>query len=356
MKYTYWLASRPISSIKKNRLCWDFISAISVFEAKEKEFERLDYLSKKDIDILCDSFEKERCLKEYEKIKDEGINFVSILSEDYPARLRNIYNPPFALFYKGNLPKEDGLKISIVGARVCSTYGQHVTEQLGEILGELGVDVISGMAKGIDSAAHNGALKGGGRTYGVLGCGPDICYPRQNQTLYKEIINTGAVISEYPPGTLARPEFFPQRNRIISGLSDVVIITEAKEKSGSLITGDIALEQGKEIYCVPGRIGDALSAGTNNLIHQGAGIITSIEQLLVELKLAEGPVSQKKRKLVELSKEETILYKCIDCYPKEMGVLLNESGLTLIEMFSVISSLGEKGLIRETFKNNYVKC
>ena len=356
MKYTYWLASLPFSSTKKRRLCWDFISAVSVYEAEKREFERLCYLSEQDIENICNEGKKKRELEEYEKTKERGLRFCPITADDYPTRLKDIYDPPFALFYRGELPKEEGMKVSIVGARICSTYGQNISEKLGETFGKLGVDVISGMAKGVDSAAHHGALSANGKTYAVLGNGPDICYPRQNQALYEKIILDGGVISEYPPGTQAQPIFFPQRNRIISGLSDVVIITEAKKKSGSLITGDVALEQGRDVYCVPGRVGDALSVGTNNLIKQGAGIITSIEQLLEDMNLVYSEDKQKNKSLFELSKDETALYKVLDYYPKELNVLLNESGLTLMALFGAISTLGNKGLAKETFKNNYVRC
>lgn len=356
MKYTYWLACLPFSSAKKIRLCWEFISAASLYEASEKEIEKLDYLTGKDASFLLDNNIKRKSLEEYENLGEKNIRFCPITSDKYPLRLKNIFDPPFALFFKGELPKEEGLKVSIVGARLCSPYGQNISQQLGETFGKLGIDVISGMARGVDSASHYGALNGNGKTYAILGNGPDICYPRQNQSLYKEIMERGGVISEYSPGTVARPEFFPQRNRIISGLSDVVIITEAKEKSGSLITGDIALEQGKEVYCVPGRVGDSLSFGTNNLIKQGAGIIISIEKLLEDLEIICSSVSKKNNSLPELTKEEASLYKALDFYPKDINVLLSESGLNLMGLFSTISTLGDKGLIKETFKNNYVRC
>jgi len=356
MKYTYWLACLPFSSLKKRRLCWDFISAASVYEADKSEFEKKDYLTGMDVDLLCDQKRKKLHLDEFEKLTEKKIGFCPITADNYPSRLKDIFDPPFALFYKGSLPKNEGIKVSVVGARICSSYGQNISQKLGEAFGKLGIDVISGMAKGVDSAAHYGALTSDGKTYAVLGNGPDICYPRQNLALYENIIENGGIISEYAPGTNAQPIFFPQRNRIISGLSDVVIITEAKEKSGSLITGDIAIEQGKDVYCVPGRVGDALSFGTNNLIRQGAGIITSIEQLLEDMNLTYSGGRKAKNHFAELSKDEAALYKVLDDYPKELNVLLTESGLTLMGLFSAISTLGDKGLVRETFKNNYVRC
>ncbi len=194
--------------------------------------------------------------------------------EGYPKRLQNLSGAPKQLFYYGELPKEDQPTAAVIGARDCSEYGIAVTKKLGETLGRNGIQVISGMARGIDGIAQRAALQAGGTSYGVLGSGADICYPNSNRGLYEELKQKGGIISEYEPGMPPLAQNFPPRNRIVSGLADVLIVVEAREKSGTLITVDMALEQGKDVYVVPGRITDRLSDGCNRLIRMGAGVLT----------------------------------------------------------------------------------
>ena len=220
----------------------------------------------------------------YEQLEEKGIGFTWCGQEDYPRRLKNIPDPPFAVYVKGCLPSDDIKSVAIVGARKCSAYGQHVAQMLGAGLADAGIQVVSGMAMGIDGISQKAALSQGGKTFGVLGCGVDVCYPACHRQLYEGICSQGGVLSTYSPGTQPRPELFPPRNRIISGLADVLVVVEAKQKSGTLITVDMALEQGKEIYCVPGRVTDRLSDGCNKLIAQGAGILLSPEDLVEKIK------------------------------------------------------------------------
>lgn len=194
-------------------------------------------------------------------------------SEEYPERLREIPYPPKGLYVLGRLPDERIPSVAIIGARDCSEYGRYVATCLGELMGREGIQVISGMARGIDGIGQKAALEAGGSSFGVLGNGVDICYPKANRDLYEELIKKGGLLSEYEPGTPARPQNFPARNRIVSGLADVVVVVEARMKSGTLITVDMALEQGREVYVVPGRITDRLSDGCNNLVKLGAGVI-----------------------------------------------------------------------------------
>ncbi|HAV27204.1 MAG TPA: DNA-protecting protein DprA, partial [Lachnospiraceae bacterium] len=191
---------------------------------------------------------------------------ISRNSDMYPARFEGLSNMPEELYVMGSLPDENAPAVAIVGARMCSRYGHNTAFTFGKKLAEHGVSVISGMALGIDGAAQEGALSGGGKTYAVLGCGVDVCYPRSNKMLYDRIPERGGILSEFPPGTQPLPYNFPLRNRLISALADVVIVVEARKKSGSLITVDYALEQGRSVYAVPGRVGDALSDGCNYLI------------------------------------------------------------------------------------------
>ncbi len=221
--------------------------------------------------------------KLYEKMLAQNIRFVMLQDVEYPGRLRNIPDAPYGLFVKGQLPEDDKLSVAVVGARECSEYGQFVASGLGKALGENRVQVISGMARGIDGICQMRALEAGGSSFGVLGCGVDICYPASNRDLYEKLCERGGILSTYPPGTEVRSQNFPPRNRIVSGLADVLVVVEARNKSGTLITVDMALEQGKEVYAVPGRVTDRLSDGCNRLIKQGAGVFLSPEDFLREL-------------------------------------------------------------------------
>ena len=208
---------------------------------------------------------------------------ILLTDREYPRRLLEIPQAPKQLYVKGRLPEEGMPSVAIIGARDCSYYGQEVAKRLGRLFGENGIQVISGMARGIDGIGQQAALQAGGSSFAVLGCGADICYPRQNQDLYDRLCKQGGVISEYEWGTPPRAGNFPPRNRIVSGLADAVIVVEARKKSGTLITVDMALEQGKEVYAVPGRLVDDLSSGCNYLIKNGAGILLDMEEFMEEL-------------------------------------------------------------------------
>lgn len=220
--------------------------------------------------------------KEYEDMRNRGIAFYPFYHPAYPQRLLNIPDRPFGVYVKGEI-RDGGPRIAVVGARDCSPYGSYVAEKFARELAEMGLLVISGMARGIDGIAQRAALDANGSTCAVLGCGVDICYPASNGALYREICTNGAVLSEYPPGTKPQPSLFPPRNRIISGLADALLVVEARKKSGTSITVDMALEQGKEVFVIPGRITDRLSDGCNNLLLQGATIALSPEQVAEEI-------------------------------------------------------------------------
>lgn len=220
----------------------------------------------------------------WEELSEKNIRFVMCSDAEYPDRLRDIPDPPYALFVKGELPSQDALSVAVVGARDCSEYGRFVADGIGRAMGECGVQIISGMARGIDGISQDAALEAGGRSFGVLGCGVDVCYPASNRPLYEKLCVQGGILSTHPPGTEPRSQHFPPRNRIVSGLADALIVVEAREKSGTLITVDMALEQGKDVYIVPGRVTDRLSDGCNRLIKQGAGVFLSPEDFLRELR------------------------------------------------------------------------
>lgn len=220
---------------------------------------------------------------EYECLARRGIFLVTQGEAAYPDRLSKIPDSPYALYYAGALPQEGRRAVALIGARDCTEYGRYMAERFGAALARAGVQVISGMARGIDGIGQSRALKEGGYSMGVLGCGVDVCYPRENRELYEALLAGGGVCSEYPPGVEPRALQFPPRNRIISGLADAVLVIEAREKSGTLITVDMALEQGREVYALPGRATDPLSGGCNRLIRQGAGLVSTPEELLEEL-------------------------------------------------------------------------
>lgn len=222
----------------------------------------------------------ERCR---ERLERAGISFVWTGEEGFPARLRNIPDPPFLLYFRGRLPGEGQPSVGIVGARMASAYGREQARRFaGELAGK-GAQIISGMAHGVDGIAGRRALEVSENSYAVLGCGVDFCYPEENRDLYENLCQKGGVISEYRPGTRPEARLFPARNRLISGLSDALLVVEAREKSGTLITVDCALEQGRDIYAVPGRLCDRGSSGCNELIRQGAGIALSPDLLWEEL-------------------------------------------------------------------------
>lgn len=358
-RYEYWLAGLLcLPGKKKIRLREMAGGAEGLYRMKQASLRKLPGLTERERAKLEQGQSAPE--EELEKMRTDCIrqDIRLILHQDseYPARLEQIYNPPYGLYCRGTLPPESALAVAVVGARACSAYGRQVAEQVGYHLAGQGVSVVSGMAAGIDGAGQRGALQAGGKSYGVLGCGVDICYPAGNRQLYEALPAQGGLISEYPPGTRPLACFFPQRNRIISGLSDVVLVVEAREKSGALITGDFALEQGKEVYAVPGRVGDALSQGTNRLIGQGAGIFLSWEDFQKELGLFPNFLeSSVKIKKLSLEKSERLVYSCLDLSPKNLDELMAETGYSLTELMENLESLREKGCILEVYRNCYIR-
>ena len=313
------------------------------------------YLNEKELEIIKKSKQKKNWQEEFYRMQEKNISFVTCIDENYPNRLKELPGMPYALFVKGNLPSEEKKVVSIVGSRRSSAYGEEMTLEFAEALAEHDVQIISGMALGIDSMAHRGALNKCGNTYAVLGCGVDVCYPKENRGLYEELIEKGGIISELPPGTPPLARHFPARNRIISGLSDVVLVMEAKEKSGSLITADMALEQGKDIYALPGPIGKELSAGCNRLIYQGAGILLGSKVLLEDLGISCKVMGKVDENKIMLESKEELVYSCLGLVPKNREEILRETGLEPSELTSILMDLELKGLITERSKNYYLK-
>ena len=281
MPYELWLCSFPnIGNRQMRKLVELCGSAEAVYYAGMDRWRQV--LTEEQAQKLKGFTEAWRPKQEYERLAAENIGLVTLADSCYPERLRQIPDAPYGLFYRGILPGEEPA-VAVVGARDCSQYGSFVAKRLGELLGRNGITVVSGLARGVDGISQRAALEAGGRSWGVLGCGVDVCYPKQNRELYEKLPGQGCLLSSYPPGTQALARNFPPRNRIVSGLADAVVVVEAREKSGTLITVDMALDQGREVYAVPGRITDRLSDGCNRLIRQGASPLLNPEELVEAL-------------------------------------------------------------------------
>lgn len=284
MKYWIWLASvEGLGPVKKFALLNKFETAKRIYNATEKEILKVDGMSDKIVQNMQKAKDA-KLLEKYEKyILKNDIEIINISDDNYPAKLKNIYAPPITIFAKGDISLLNSKSIAIVGSREPSKYGIYVAEKFSKELSKEGITIVSGLARGIDTFAHVGALSSFGKTIAVLGSGIDVVYPKENAKYYREISEKGLIISEYIVGTAPESKNFPQRNRIISGLSDGVLVVEARKNSGTMITTDFALEQGKELYVIPGNITSNLSAGTNNLIKEGAKLITDVYEILEDL-------------------------------------------------------------------------
>ena len=366
LRYEWWFAGiRPLSDKKKKLLretygSWKEIYK-KLYNIEEKHFQRIKGVTEQDIQAIRQAARNQRVDEQYEAAVDKGIRFVAYFMEDYPKRLLDYPGMPYALYVKGELPAEDRPTAAVVGARKCTPYGEKMAIAFAEILAAAGVQIISGMAKGIDGAAQRAAIQAGGNSFGVLGCGIDVCYPKENRGLYADLSVHGGILSEQPVGEPPLKEHFPARNRIISGLSDVVLVMEAGVKSGSLITADMALEQGKDIYALPGPVTSQLSIGCHELIRQGAGILISPGELLEEMGLwdcfaeAENSRNRGKNKK-KLERKENLVYDSIGLFPKSLHTLLSELEFPAAELMRILVSLEIKGLIRELSKNYFVRA
>lgn len=360
MNYQYWLANiTGIGNVTKRRLLGCMGNARAIYEADKAVLLATGLMREEIAEYVERQKEEWRLAEEYERFLEKKISFVTMENEEYPDLLREIYNAPYALYYLGALPRQDERIMAMVGARRCSAYGRTMAEEIAAALGKAGYGVSSGMALGIDGASHKGCIRGGGRTYAFLGCGVDVIYPARHASLYRQIMENGAVISDFQPGTEPLAEHFPSRNRLISGLAEKTLVIEAKKRSGSLITADTAMDQGRDVLALPGRITDVMSEGTNHLIAQGAGIISGIEQLLADLDDLAGldaiPSKGNVAQNLHLEKEELLVYSCFDFYAKGLEDVQRESGLELLPLLSAVMRLTELGLIRETFKNQYIR-
>ena len=288
------------------------------------------------------------------QVMTQGINILTWEDEQYPLRLKEIDQPPPVLYIRGTFTTEDSWAVAVVGTRRVTAYGRQVTEELASFLAANGVTVISGLARGVDSIAHQSALKAGGRTIAVLGCGVDRIYPPEHVQLAGKIMISGALISDYAPNTPPDASNFPPRNRIISGLSMATVVVEAGETSGALITAQFAIDQGREVFAVPGNIFAPQSKGTNRLIAQGAHPMISVRDLLDVLDLTRVTEQRLVRKVLPSDETESKLMSVLSHEPLHMDEIRNQTGLPIERVSATLVMMELKGLVRQVGGLNYV--
>lgn len=352
----YWLTQIPfLGPASMEKMLERAESILSIYNIEEKAWTAWKILSPNQAAYFQKAKENfAHITAEYHSLAERGIKFITFLDEEYPKRLLQIKHFPWGLYVRGSLPKEEKPSLAIVGSRKATRYGMELARCFGQELSRMGVQIISGLAAGIDGAGHDGAMAGGGRTFGILGCGINICYPRENYPLFERMAQSGGVISEFPLGTKPLAQNFPIRNRIISGLADGVLVVEARERSGSLITAGLALDQGREVFAVPGRVTDPGSAGCNQLIQNGAPLIQNPGDILEIF----GIRYEKSLKIHEksekgLAKKEKMVYSVLDLQPKNMEDVVKEAGLPLSEGMMILLDLELKGFAVHEGGNYY---
>lgn len=385
----YALACAQLGGRAGMRLLEAFGQPAAVFAATPHVWMAKAKLSASACNRLVESANRDHAA-ELERLARVGIRLVGLRDDDYPARLRTIYDPPIALFVKGTLLPADGQAIAIVGSRRASPYGRHVAAELAAGLAGHGFTVVSGMAIGADAAAHEGCLRAGGRTIAVLAGGVDVVYPPEHTALYERISASGAVVSEAPPGAPATRLSFPIRNRIISGLSLGVVVVEAPEKSGALITAEHAADQGREVFAVPGSVNSTQSRGSHKLLRDGAHLVESVENILEEIGMmipagrpridplagpqwdafgneTESSPTQREEEAAPtpppavenpapaLPPEEDILFRLLSVNAKHIDDLIAESGLSPAQVNAALLVLELKGLIQRRPGNQYIR-
>ena len=291
---------------------------------------------------------------ELEKLEKSNVQAFTYHDSGYPERLKEIYDYPPLIYIKGELIPEDAWCISVVGTRKATVYGRQVTEEIVEDLARNKITVVSGLARGIDTIAHNCALKAGGRTAAIFACGVDTIYPAENADLSRRISENGALISEYPLGAKPRPDNFPRRNRIMSGMSLGVLVIEAGESSGAIITAHMATEQDREVFAVPGSILSPMSRGTNALIQEGAKLVRNCNDILEELNLTVSEQQLGMKEIVTASATEAILLKQLGSEPVHIDQICRDSGMPISEVSSNLTIMELKGLVRQVNSMSYV--
>lgn len=347
----YWIGLSCIPGIGRTtfrRLVARFGSPRDVLTASKEELKEGGDLSEKQAEAVLSHPWKKFAEAEIEKIQRSGVSFVTLADQGYPVNLKNTPDPPLFLYVKGSIQPQDEKAVAMVGTRGPTHYGKIMTRRIAGELACSGITIVSGLARGIDTQAHRGALEAGGRTIAVLGSGIDVIYPPENRDLYEDICLKGAVISENPFGTRPEAGYFPARNRIISGMSLGTVIIEAAQDSGSLITADYTLKQGRKLFAVPGNILSPLSKGTNSLLKNGAILIEGAADVLSSLSLGLSRATSSKTGTVpRLSPEEEAVLSTLSEAPKHIDVMLSECGMSAAKVASILVNLELKGLAKQ---------
>ncbi|EQB88161.1 DNA processing protein [Clostridium punense] len=357
-----WFSIVELSTTIKLKLLNEFESVENIREFVITH-KNINYEDNKVLSRLTKAYDLPKLYNLLEKVEKENINMSTIGEKNYPQSLELLDDAPYTLFYKGDISRlNNSTNVAVVGSRRCTPYGKDITKIITKEMVNSNINVVSGMAKGIDCIAHKTAIDNKGYTAAVLGCGVDVVYPRENNNLYNEIISCGGcIISEFPPGTTPRPMYFPIRNRIISGLSKLIIVAEAGEKSGSLITATRALEQGKDVLAIPGSIFSAESKGTNKLIKEGAHVFTGVEDVFQILGV------QRDRKNKSINSKDSIgnnnknsrvlneIYKVIDNNPIHIDDIMRLTNVDIKQLYELLFEMQLKDEILCLSGNFYVR-
>ncbi|MBI1886560.1 MAG: DNA-protecting protein DprA [Chloroflexi bacterium] len=354
----YWVAFNRIPNIGRVR-----------FSLLENHFGRLENawtasraelrsagLDERSASIIVNERPKVSPDDEMERLGRHKIDPLTWNDAAYPSRLKEIFDPPPVLYVRGKLTEADEMAVAVVGTRRPTPYGRQAAEELTWGLAKSGITVVSGLARGVDAGAHRAALDAGGRTIAVMACGLDMVYPAEHARLALEISERGALISDYPLGTQPRGDYFPRRNRIMSGLSLGVLVVEGDMKSGALITARLALEQNREVFAVPGSVFSPQSRGTNSLIQEGAKLVSRVEDVLEELNLTMVPQQLEMREVIPATDTEASLLRHISKEPVHIDEVCRKSGLPIATVSSALAMLELKGLVRQMGPMNYVRA
>lgn len=349
-----WLALRMIphlGNITYKRLLDRFGDPAAIFEAPLNSLLKVEGLNPGAAKSIKRKAWKGDPEKELLAVEKAGIRLVPISDSAYPRDLREIHDPPPLLYLKGNVIPLGLPMVAVVGSRNPSHYGLKITEEICQGLAMKDIAVVSGMARGIDSAAHWGSLRGGGFTIAVLGSGMDVIYPSSNITLFKRIAEHGAILTEFPLGTPPEAKNFPIRNRVISGLSKGVVVVEASKQSGSLITASLALEQGRDVFAVPGSVESFKSTGTHLLIKQGAKLVENSDDIVQELGLndyyPEDAGSTRERSLPPMAEDERKIYDMLGAYPLHIDHITRHSEMGSAKVASLLTGLELRGIVKQ---------
>jgi len=352
-EWVYWIALNKVRGMGGFAVK-NLLSAMGtperIFHASRDEILGISGIGKKTYECLRSFSGWNEAEEEVKRITENGLRLITVRDSEYPPNLKNIFNPPPYLYIKGELDMNDINPVAVVGSRLCDHYGIRMARKLTAGLAESGVTIISGMAMGIDAVAHGYCIKNGGRTIGVLGNGVDVIYPRENRELYEVVPRNGALVSEFPLGTSPESTNFPQRNRVISGISVGVVVIQASEKSGSLITATFASEQNREVFAVPGNVNSRLSAGTNMLIKKGAKLVENTDDILEEIIQLRDRAGRQKRQvenIQELQGDERKVLDLLSSKTYHIDKITEKMDIEPSNILAVLLELELKGIVEQ---------